>query len=219
MIGIITAINDEILALKDSLSDYKVVEKDGCIFYEGENYVAIKAGVGKVACAYHCTKLIDLYHPELLLNVGVAGSLKEEIKTGSLVIADKVTYHDFIIPEGLVDDEIYTYEVKEKELAIAKKLKEADIYFGSIISGDLFVQKEDALKILKRFPEGLACEMEAGALAQVATLANLPFLVIRAISDVAVSEGNDVQFDEFCAKAAKRSAKFCKDYLELYYGK
>ena len=87
-------------------------------------------------------------------------------------------------------------------------------HLGLIATGDSFVAGEDKIKAIKEhFPQVLAVEMEGAAIAQAAHALNLPFLVVRAMSDNANHEAN-ISFDEFIIEAGRRSAQVLLAFLK-----
>ena len=66
----------------------------GVSFYRvRENVIACCGGVGKVNAAMAAALLIERYHPDLILNAGVAGCF-EEVPIGTLVLAETFVQHD-----------------------------------------------------------------------------------------------------------------------------
>ena len=223
MIGIIAAMELEAEALKRIMEDAheETIDNSRYLFGRsaGRDCVTVLAGIGKVAAAYNTTRLIEKFSPELLLNVGVAGSLQEDIRVGHMVVASEVAQHDLTVPgwpKGFGQAKT-SRKTDEKAYQAAQSCAYPfPVHFGPMVSGDLFVMKEDALRILQDYPEALCAEMEAGAVCQCAALAGIPCLILRAISDVTVTEGNDMQFEEFALLAAEHSASFTRYFLEEY---
>ena len=87
-------------------------------------------------------------------------------------------------------------------------------HLGLIATGDSFIAGEGKIAEIKsHFPQVLAVEMEGAAIAQAAHALNLPFLVVRAMSDNANHEAS-ISFDEFIVEAGRRSAKALLTLLE-----
>ena len=223
MIGIIAAMELEAAALQRIMEDAheETIDNSRYLFgrIAGKDCVVVLAGIGKVAAAYNTTRLIEKFSPELLLNVGVAGSLQQDIEVGHMVVASEVAQHDLTVPgwpKGFGQEKT-SWKTDENAYRSAQECKYPfPVHFGPMVSGDLFVMKEDAPRILEDYPEALCAEMEAGAVCQCAALSGIPCLILRAISDVTVTEGNDVQFDEFAPFAAEHSASFARYFLEEY---
>jgi len=217
MIGIIVAMESELEALCTVLGSYYEKDINGEHFYlfkyQDKELVAALSGVGKVAMASCATQLILTYQPELLINVGVAGSLKRDIKTLDLVVATCVTQHDLIVPGWNIDR--ITYQMDKELLKIAKKIKyQNKVFGGQMLSGDLFVEQADGLRLAEQYPEALAVEMEAGALAQVSQKYSIPCLIFRCISDVTIEPDNMLSFDLFEKKAALLCSSYVYEFIK-----
>lgn len=228
-IGIIGAMEVEVRELKSRMTDKKVTEKAGMEFCEGKSggvdTVIVRSGVGKVNAGICVQILADEFHVTHVLNTGVAGSLKNEINIGDIVVSTKAAYHD-------VDATVFGYQYGEVpqlgtaffpadeklRRAAVKAVKEADpeiqVFEGEVTSGDQFIgtraQKE---AILNHFPEAYCAEMEGCAIAHAAYVNRIPFVIIRAISDKA-DESTTMAYDEFEAKAALHCARLVEYMLE-----
>ena len=217
-IGIITAIDEEFSAIKSILSNseemkiYNITCLKGTI--ENKNVILTKCGVGKVNSARTTQILIDKFNIDYIINVGVAGGLKDYINIGDIVIGEKLAQHDFNItpfnhPMGYINEELGIYMYSNKKL-VEKcqdiKLNNTNIYSGTIVSGDLFCTKEKhKANILKEFNADCV-EMEGASIAQVCTLCNIPFIVIRSISDKP-NGNNSIDFEKYVVSSAKRFSK------------
>ena len=224
-IGIIFAMKEELDALLDIVNvekEYKIFELD---FYEctigNTNCVLCESGVGKINAA-RCTQiLIDNMQVDYIINVGVAGGLKDYINIGDIVIGEKLAQHDFNItpfnhPMGYINEELGIYMYSNKKL-VEKcqdiKLNNTNIYSGTIVSGDLFCTKEKhKANILKEFNADCV-EMEGASIAQVCTLCNIPFIVIRSISDKP-NGSNQIDYNEFVEASSKKIVEVIKIILK-----
>lgn len=231
-IGIIVAMQeelDEILNIMDTIKEeeiYNVNFKKGNI---GENnIIVVKSGVGKVNAARTTQILIDKFNINTIINVGSAGALNSKLNIGDIVIADKLIQHDFDITafnhkKGYITD-VGDYIYCDKDLVMklekvannmrADKIENKEYKFitGTIASGDIFcTDVEMKNKIYSKF--GAECvEMEGAAIAQVCYLDNIPFVVMRSISD-SPNGNNAIVFDEFVKLASKRCAMILKNFL------
>ena len=227
MIGIVAAMNEEIEAFKSIVPNLTYHEEDNFSYYDGkiddEDIILIQSGIGKVGCALNLTKLIERKHPELIINIGCAGSLKKDIRVNDVVIATKTAFYDMDVPgwEKSFDNPKINALADEECLSIAKNIKFSyPVHFGEIASGDSFVIKGYLTdKILKEFPTALCAEMEAGVLGRVCNSYHIPFMILRAISDVTIEDDNEIQFDEFVISSSKRSALFTKSFIEEYHAR
>lgn len=129
MIGIIAAMDLEVEAFLSLANEVESLSIDSVIYHRGkmanQEFVLTKSGVGKVACSYHVTKLIDSFHPSLLVNVGVAGSLRKEIRPLDIVIGNRVCQHDVFVPGWPIgfNQEKTCVSTKNYLLDIAKKVQ------------------------------------------------------------------------------------------------
>uniref|UniRef100_UPI00403FB3E9 5'-methylthioadenosine/adenosylhomocysteine nucleosidase n=1 Tax=Candidatus Enterococcus willemsii TaxID=1857215 RepID=UPI00403FB3E9 len=226
-IGIIGAMAQEVAVLKAKLDNLKVWEKAGATFYSG-NYaghtlIVVQSGIGKVLSSITTSLLIQQYEVEAIVNTGSAGGIGEGLAVGDLVISEKLAYHDADatgfgyaygqIPGGMP---LY-YEADRKLVAAVEKAAEKtghQVKKGLIVTGDSFIDNPEKIaEILGHFPDALACEMEGAAIAQTAMQFNVPFLVVRAMSDTADHAATQT-FDEFIEEAGKRSAEMVLAFVE-----
>ena len=216
-IGIIGAMRSEVEGIVALLEDMKEDAVSGIAVYTGKllgKRVAVaQCGIGKVFAAICAEAMILRYAPSLLVNTGVGGALASGITTGDVVIADKLCQHDMDTTAigdaiGLVSGINMVYFESDKR-AVEILLSEAEALglsatVGTIATGDKFIaSKEDKMRILSNFPAS-ACEMEGGAVAQVAYVNSTPFVVVRAISDSADGEAT-MDYPTFLPIAAKNS--------------
>ncbi len=228
MIGIITATSQEFAALNKVVGTNKTGTMN---FTKGRfgktQIVGVQAGVGKVNAALCAQKLIDYFHPDAIINVGVAGSLSSELKIGDIVISEDAVQHDFdttffYTNRGLdfgfdslefkADPRLVSAaENAAKTLGIGHKI-------GRIVSGDLFVSEEAKKQELADTFHGLCCEMEGGAIAQVCVVNRTPFIILRAISDGA-DEGAAGTYLDFASFAAEEAFKLITTMLNDLNGR
>ena len=216
-LGIIFALKEELDETKKIFSnivvhivyDLKIYEcrKDNIICF------LVESGMGKVNAARSTQILIDTMEVDSILNVGVAGSISKDINKCDIVVADKLVQHDFDLrPLGYDKGEIHNvgkYMNCDKRLVdIAKTIKiDTNIKVGVISSGDIFVTDEEmGAKINNNFG-ALCVEMEGAAVAQVCSLCNIPFLVVRSISDSPYEKNNNITFEEFLKISSNSSLK------------
>ena len=204
LIGIIGAMECEINRLKSMLQNIEEVKHSQFTFYKGELFkksvVIAKSGVGKVAGAVCTQIMIDKFNPDYIINTGVAGGLKTGMEIGEIVIANRLVQHDFdasvlgyskgYICNGINPKEpTYFYPdkdlVEKFEASLKEKAPELKHHIGTIASGDMFVSSNEKKKEIKDLFDAYAVEMEGAAIAHTATLNNLPFVILRAISDLA----------------------------------
>lgn len=199
-IGIIGAMEEEVKALREKLTDAKLLRKASMDFYSGMlngvEAVVVRSGIGKVNAGI-CTQILaDVYQVDAVINTGIAGSLKAEINIGDIVISTDTLQHDmdatgFGYEPGVIPQmETSCFQADEELIQKAKAAcKEAvpDIrtFTGRVVSGDQFISDRSVkARIAEQF-DGMCTEMEGAAIAQAAYLNHIPFVIIRAISDKA----------------------------------
>lgn len=220
-IGIIGAMDLEVETLKSHMQNVKITKKANMEFLDGSlngtPAVIVKCGIGKVNAGMCVQILADLFDVTHIINTGVAGSLQAQIDIGDIVISSDALYHDMDVtalgyPLGEVP-QLGTLEFKadEKLIALAKSSCEEvnpdiHVFTGRIVSGDQFISsKEVKNRIIDNF-HGLCTEMEGAAIAHAAFLNQIPFVIIRAISDKA-DDSAEMDYPTFEKKAAEHSAK------------
>ena len=224
-IGIIGAMEEEILCLKEKIEIVTTKNAVGLTFfigrYKGNNIVLVRSGIGKVNAAICAQAMIDLFGVDYILMLGVAGSLVEELNIGDIVISTDAVQHDMDTsalgdPVGMIPRMAESYFKADEELlrlaqeAAAEIADGFKVVTGRIASGDQFIcTKEGKAKIV----QGTCAEMEGAAIAHACWLNRIPFLIVRAISDGAGEEAN-LSFEKFSIMAAKRSSALVEKILE-----
>lgn len=210
------------------MTNAQTVNKAGCTFYSGQingvEVVLLQSGIGKVAAAIGTTILLDEYQPDMVLNTGSAGGFDSSLNLGDVVISTEVRHHDadvtaFGYEMGQMAGQPAAFLADEKLMNLAEKaLEQMDgqhAVRGLICTGDAFVcTAERQAFIRQHFPSVIAVEMEASAIAQTCHQFKVPFVVVRAISDVADKE-SPMSFEEFLPLAAKSSSEMVFKMLEL----
>lgn len=226
-VGIIGAMDEEVDLLRSKLEDREDLILAGTEFYSGKieslEVVLLKSGIGKVNAAMGTTLLIDKFQPDLIINTGSAGGFHSELNVGDVVISSAVTHHDvdvtvFGYEYGQVPRMPAYYIPDEKLVSIAEKsaasIDGIQVVQGLIASGDSFMSDPDRVEFIRtKLPNLYAAEMEAAAIAQVAHQFEVPFVIIRSLSDIAGKDSN-VSFDQFLETAAKNSAELILLMLE-----
>lgn len=227
-IGIIVAMEEELEAVLNIMNNIEQKEIYGISVQIGKieqkEVAVVKSGVGKVNAARFTQILIDKLNVKSIINLGAAGALSPLLNIGDIVIGEKLIQHDFDITafdhdKGYitgVGDYIYSdIELIEKFKKAANNLKEKDykIKTGIIATGDIFCTDiEMKNKIYSKF-DADCVEMEGAAIAQVCYLDNIPFIVIRSISD-SPNGNNEIDFDKFVELASKRCANILKEFFK-----
>ncbi|MDO9758289.1 5'-methylthioadenosine/S-adenosylhomocysteine nucleosidase [Glaesserella parasuis] len=218
-IGIIGAMAQEVEILLGYMAEPKLTEIAGCKIYEGKinntDIALLQSGIGKTAAAMGTALLLQLTKPEMVINTGSAGGLDANLNVGDIVISTEVRHHDvdvtaFGYEKGQLPANPAAFMANEQLAQIAIKETEKagfNAVSGLICSGDLFVNSNDMIaRIRNDFPSVKAVEMEAASIAQVCHAFQVPFVVVRAISDVADKESH-LSFDEFLPLAAEKSSE------------
>ncbi|QQK75695.1 5'-methylthioadenosine/S-adenosylhomocysteine nucleosidase [Salicibibacter cibarius] len=224
--GIIGAMEEEVEILATQMKHATTTEKGGCVFYEGQlnghEVVLMQSGIGKVNAAIGTTLLIDTYNPDIVINTGVAGGFDMEMAIGDLVISTYVSYNDvdataFGYTFGQVPGMPSEYYAKKDlvEYANAAALQTgANATSGLILSGDSFMSDEKRVADLRaEFPDAKCSEMEAGAIAQVCYRFQIPFVIIRALSDIVGKDALE-SYETFLDKAANQSADVVQIFMD-----
>ncbi|MFZ5391878.1 MAG: 5'-methylthioadenosine/adenosylhomocysteine nucleosidase [Patescibacteria group bacterium] len=226
--AIMGALDAEIDEFIKHLDNPKIKNWQEFIFYEGsfcqKNIVIVKSGMGKVLAALTTQKLIDTYNPRAIIFTGVAGGLNIEHNIGDIVVARDCVQHDFDARElgsarGAIPYTNYRFfETDEylRTLALSAKSLQT-IYEGRILTGDSFLTKKEINKnkYLTEELKGDAVEMEGASVGQVCTVNDIPFLIIRTISDKANEEAS-VDFNKFLPIVAKNSFHLVSHILNEY---
>ena len=224
--GIICAMEEEIKSLVAQLEDKKQDTIGGIDFYSGtingKEVVLTRSGIGKVQAGVTTGLLIANYKVDAVINSGSAGGIGEELHVGDVVLSTGAAYHDadataFGYKPGQLPQQpqIYTAD-KDLLEAISKAAKESNLVAkeGLIVTGDQFVSSSEKIAEIKEiYPDALSCEMEGAAIAQVAYQFSVPFLIIRAMSDVGDEDAGQ-SFDEFIIEAGKKSANMILNFLK-----
>ena len=220
-IGIIGAMEVEVASLKEQMKDIQVTRKASMEFYsgiiKGKNVVVVRSGIGKVNAAVCTQILIDDFKAEVVINTGIAGSLNADINIGDIVVSTDLIHHGQI-PQM----EAFSFHSDDALRALAvKACKEAnpdiEVFEGRIASGDQFVADQGVKDFITKEFGAYAVEMEGAAIAQAAYLNNVPFLVIRAISDKADGSA-EMDYPTFEAQAAEHSFKLTLRILKDIQG-
>jgi adenosylhomocysteine nucleosidase len=235
MIGIIGAMEDEVVMLRTAMTDAEYVSAGMGTFefirgnLEGKPVVLLRCGIGKVNAAVGCALLIERYRPEAVINTGSAGGIDPALSFGDAIISDALVYHDadvtssgyapgqipgmpaiFTVPEDLI---------RRAEQAVDSLVQEgrlpADFHHvrGLIGSADVFMDTAEKIdRVRGVFPRIRAVEMEGAAIAHTCFLFSVPALIIRAVSDIAGAE-SPMKFDEFLPIASKHSGEIVRRIL------
>lgn len=220
-IGIIGAMEEEVSQLKEKMEDIRITKRASMDFYEGtlrgKKAVVVRSGIGKVNAGICAQILVDVFEVDAIINTGIAGSLNKDINIGDIVLSTDVLQHDvdatgFGYGKGQIPRmEVLSFRADEKlrELA-AEACREVNpdihVFEGRIASGDQFICDQKVKDDIVTEFGGFAVEMEGAAIGQAAYLNNVPFLIIRAISDKADGSAQ-VDYPTFEKEAIRHSVR------------
>ena len=219
-LGIIGAMAVEVELLKSNMENLSVEEKAGMQFYCGLlnalPVVVVQCGVGKVNASICTQVLCDCYGVSHIVNTGVAGSLRAELDIGDLVVSRDAVHHDMDVTYlgyavGQVPGmDVLAFPADEMLIKTAQEAAEVvnpgHCALGTVASGDQFVASKEKKEQILADTNASCTEMEGASIAHTAWRNQIPFVIIRAISDKA---DNSAQMDYpvFEEMAAKRCAQ------------
>jgi len=226
MIGILCAMREELEPILEYMKVKERLNHANNIYYlaefEEKDIVLAYSKIGKVNAALSATVMIEKFKIKKLLFSGVAGAIDEDLKIGDLIIATKTAQHDvdltvFGYEPGFIPESRVFFECDKNlnDLAfdVARKLN-IKLKSGIIASGDQFIHSQEKKEWIKNTFNASAIEMEGAAVGCVCFNENIPFFMLRSISDTA-EEGAGVDFDEFLEESSKVSAKFLIEMLRV----
>lgn len=226
-IGIIGAMEVEGAILKEKMEDVRIIKKASMDFYEGilagKKVVVVRSGIGKVNAGICAQILADVFSVDAIINTGIAGSLNKNINIGDIVLSTDVVQHDmdatgFGYRKGQIPQmPVFFFNADDNLRRLAAEVcKEVNpdiqVFEGRIASGDQFVCDQDVKnRIVSEF-SAYATEMEGAAIGQAAYLNEIPFLVVRAISDKADGSAQ-MDYSEFEKAAVDHSVRLTLNML------
>ncbi len=212
-IGIIVAMDKELKQLKELFSDNDIrVEK---------------CGIGKVNAALGTQRMINEFHPDIIISSGCAGGNGDDINIQDIIVSTEVTYHDVYCGTAIDNTTVYgqvqglpvRYPADPYLLEKAQQLSitncQLSIHAGLIVTGDWFVDtKEKMRSIIDLFPEAKAVDMESCAIAQTCYINKVPFISFRVISDIPLRDTDASQYHDFWNQIADNSFQVTKTFVE-----
>ena len=232
-IGIIGAMEPEVAILKAKLENCQTSQHAGYVFHQGQlegtNVVIVQSGIGKVAAALATAVLIERFQPDYIVNTGSAGGFDQSLKVGDIVISSEVRYHDVALtgfgyeigqlpanPPAYIPHPMLVESAKAgiKSLTSNNDTNTSiQTLVGLITTGDTFMTADDDIaKARKNFPTMTAVEMEGAAIAQTCHQFNVPFVVIRSMSDIAGKE-SPTSFEAYLETASVNSSQLVLNML------
>ncbi|WP_246940631.1 5'-methylthioadenosine/S-adenosylhomocysteine nucleosidase [Bacillus pinisoli] len=231
-VAIIGAMEEEVQILRGKLENRTEQIIANSEFSTGQlnglEVILLKSGIGKVNAAMSTTILLQEFKPDYVINTGSAGGFLHSLNVGDVVISSEVRHHDvdvtaFGYEYGQVPGLPAAFKADQKLVDAAvqavHELSGVQVVEGTIATGDSFMNDPAKVDYVRsKLPELYAVEMEAAAVAQVCHQFNVPFVVIRALSDIAGKESN-ISFDQFLQKAALHSSELVVSMIQQLKGK
>ncbi|MGL4912919.1 MAG: 5'-methylthioadenosine/adenosylhomocysteine nucleosidase [Romboutsia sp.] len=227
-IGIIGAMDEEVDILVELMDIKEKVEKASLKFYkgtlEGKEIVLVRCGIGKVNSALCAQMLISEFEVDAVVNTGVAGALHSDLDVYDIVISTDAIQYDFDttvfghkkgeIPR--MDNSTFVADERLVKAAFESSIEETKshkVVKGRVVTGDMFISSKDLKDELVNEFDAYCGEMEGAAIAHVCSLNNVPFVIIRAMSDKADGTA-DVTYEEFVQDAAHNSKDIVLNMLK-----
>jgi adenosylhomocysteine nucleosidase len=195
--------------------------------------IMVRAGVGKVGSAQTAQMLISQYGVDAVIFTGVAGGINPRLDIGDIVVSNNVVHHDLgqILPDLFIPFDTVGYDADTGLVGLALRAAEnvelqplpeqirggyelPEIILGRVATGDQFISSESKRLWIEQTFHADCVEMEGAAVAQICTVNDVPFLIIRSLSDLA-NEDAEVDFEAFVVYAAENSSLLVKEMLRL----
>lgn len=225
-IGIIAAMDEEIQELKDMAENVSTEVISGVTFVSGilggVNVVMAKCGIGKVFAAICTQAMILTYKPDLIINIGVGGSLSKNLKIADIAISESVVQHDMDTspigdPYGYLNglDKVFLPACSEAVSLVKECADELGINneIGVVASGDCFVSSTEKKSFIIDTFKGIVCEMEGASVGHVCYVNGTDYCIIRAISDSGDEDAKE-DYPVSLGKASKAAMSVMKLFLE-----
>ncbi len=209
-----------LLPLLDDISEVAIGDTTYYTGLLGGHPVTVcKCGIGKVNAALGAAALIDTFHPELVVNTGVAGGTgmgEPPLKPLDVLLADAVAYHDVWCGPGTVPGQAAGFPERFECPLGDNVRRQLGASGGLLASGDVFIDGTEALaRVLSVQPQAVAVDMESAAVAQVCCSRGVPFVCLRVISDTPGDGGNAAAYDNFWEDAPRRTFEAVDRLMKL----
>lgn len=220
VLGIIGALQEEVALLCSNMQSIRQENSSGINYFSGticdQEVIVVQSGIGKINAAICTQILISDYHVDAIINVGVAGSLDSSLHILDVVVSDRAVFHDIDLDMYERYFPFQRYYPADSNLIESFRMvleKQQTAYqVGLVATGDDFIEdsriKQDIVKRLKP----LCVEMEGAAIAQTAFVNQIPFVILRVISDGADDNATN-NYDNFLELAAKKSSELVMKFL------
>ena len=210
-IGIIVAMDKELRQLQE--------------VFKNSDVLVQKCGIGKVNAALGAQKIINEFHPDVIISSGCAGGNGDDINVQDIVVSSELCYHDVYCGKAIDDTTVYgqvqglpaRYQADSELLRKAISLPTSNIRLhpGLIVTGDWFVDSKDKMReIIGHFPEAKAVDMESCAIAQTCYINNVKFISFRVVSDIPLRDTDASQYHDFWNTVAENSFQTTRAFVE-----
>lgn len=210
-IGIIVAMDKELRQLQE--------------VFKNSDVLVQKCGIGKVNAALGAQKMINEFHPDVIISSGCAGGNGDDINVQDIVVSSELCYHDVYCGKAIDDTTVYgqvqglpaRYQADSELLRKAISLPTSNIRLhpGLIVTGDWFVDSKDKMReIIGHFPEAKAVDMESCAIAQTCYINNVKFISFRVVSDIPLRDTDASQYHDFWNTVAENSFQTTRAFVE-----
>ncbi len=217
-VGILVAMEKELKLL----SDYWSTDTQA-----GPSAVVVRlCGIGKVNAALGCASLISEERPDVIVSFGCAGGCGEGVHVGDVVVGAAMAYHDVYcgeeleygqvqgLPARFMSDSLLVYKV----LQSASTDLQRSFHKGLIVSGDWFVDSKEKMRdIAAHFPDAMAVDMESAAIAQTCHTLGVPFVAVRVVSDVPLSDEHSSQYRDFWDNIPAQTLGIARSFVEAIF--
>ncbi|MDD3422026.1 MAG: 5'-methylthioadenosine/adenosylhomocysteine nucleosidase [Bacilli bacterium] len=228
MLGLIGAMDEEIIKISEIMTIEKTQDIGGLSFFVGKinatQVVLVRSGIGKVNAAITATILINTFKVDQVINIGVCGGVLRNSKPYDIIVSNKQGYSDVDVTSfGYAFGEVpHSPRLFSSDIVMKTKMIELIEYFhypyneGVILSGDAFVtNRPDFMRIIAdSFSEDdvVGCDMESTSIAQVCTTFKTPYLILRMISDLIGATDQMVTYESVVEQSSIRMAKLIAAY-------
>ena len=216
--GIIGAMDEEIDLLRRKAVIKEESVRYGCTFssgtLEGKSVILVCCGNGQVKAAICADTLIQSFGVDRIVHVGVAGSLQPDLECLDVVVAVDAVYHD-MEPGVLIDYFPYCDRfpcdpgLVRLAFSVCSAITASQgrrTVTGHLVSGDQFINDRMTKERLHEQFQASCVEMEGAAVAHVAYVNQLPFLILRTISD-SLRDGAILEYNRFKPLACEQSSR------------
>ena len=193
--------------------------------FKNSDVLVQKCGIGKVNAALGAQKMINEFHPDVIISSGCAGGNGDDINVQDIVVSSELCYHDVYCGKAIDDTTVYgqvqglpaRYQADPELLRKAISLQTSNIKLhpGLIVTGDWFVDSKDKMReIIGHFPEAKAVDMESCAIAQTCYVNNVKFISFRVVSDIPLRDTDASQYHDFWNTVAENSFQTTRAFVE-----